>query len=130
MNKILITGRLAADPEVRYTQSGKAVASFTLAVAEGYGENKNTSWIPIVAWEKLAETCGNNLTKGQRILIEGRLQIRSYEANDGQKRRVAEVIAQNMEFLENKKDGDGGRPNNDGHNPFGGQVIPEEEIPF
>lgn len=127
MNKVILVGRLAQDPEVRYTQNGKAVASFSLAVSRFFGQGqKETDFIPIVAWEKLAETCGNNLTKGQRVLIEGRLQIRSYEANDGQKRRVAEVIAQNMEFLERKQAGAEDKE----LSPFGGQVFPEEEIPF
>lgn len=127
MNKVILVGRLTQDPEVRYTQSGKAVASFTIAVNRFSGQGqKEADFIPVVAWEKLAETCGNNLTKGQRVLIEGRLQIRSYEANDGQKRRVAEVIAQNLEFLERKQTtADDKEPN-----PFGGQVFPEEEIPF
>ncbi|MDR3589238.1 MAG: single-stranded DNA-binding protein [Negativicutes bacterium] len=128
MNKVILVGRLTQDPEVRYTQSGKAVASFTIAVNRFSGQGqREADFIPVVAWEKLAETCGNNLTKGQRVLIEGRLQIRSYEANDGQKRRVAEVIAQNMEFLERKQ---ATADDNKDTIPFGGQVIPEEEIPF
>lgn len=126
MNKVILVGRLTQDPEVRYTQSGKAVASFTIAVNRFSGQGqKEADFIPVVAWEKLAETCGNNLTKGQRVLIEGRLQIRSYETNDGQKRRVAEVIAQTMEFLERKQASDDKETT-----PFGGQVFPEEEIPF
>lgn len=128
MNKVILVGRLTQDPEVRYTQSGKAVASFTIAVNRFSGQGqKEADFIPVVAWEKLAETCGNNLTKGQRVLIEGRLQIRSYETNDGQKRRVAEVIAQTMEFLERKQ---AAADDNKEANPFGGQVFPEEEIPF
>ena len=105
MNKVILVGRLAADPDVRYTQNGKAVCSFNLAVKRmtAPGAHQEADFVPIVAWEKLAETCGNNLTKGQRVLIEGRLQIRSYETKDGQKRRIAEVIAQNMEFLERKQ---------------------------
>lgn len=135
MNKVILVGRLTQDPEVRYTQSGKAVASFTIAVNRFAGQGKNEAdFVPIVAWEKLAETCGNNLTKGQRVLIEGRLQIRSYEANDGQKRRVTEVIAQNLEFLERKQASDDKQTPSDDNkqaaNPFGGQVFPEEEIPF
>ncbi len=127
MNKVILVGRLAQDPEVRYTQSGKAVASFTVAVNRFTGGGqKEADFIPIVAWEKLAETCGNNLTKGQRVLVEGRLQIRSYETNDGQKRRVAEVVAQNIEFLERKQVTEDSKE----ANPFGGQVFPEEEIPF
>lgn len=135
MNKVILVGRLAQDPEVRYTQNGKAVASFNIAVnrfAGGQGQKETADFIPIVAWEKLAEICGNNLTKGRRILVEGRLQIRSYEANDGQKRRVAEVVAQNIEFLESKQSSSGG--NMGGGSPdvnsFGKDVFPEEEIPF
>ncbi|MBQ2113510.1 MAG: single-stranded DNA-binding protein, partial [Selenomonadales bacterium] len=77
MNHVTLMGRLTADPEIRYTQSGKAVASFTLAVNRGRSDA--TDFIPVVAWEKLAEIIGNNLSKGRRTLIEGRLQIRTYE---------------------------------------------------
>lgn len=130
MNKVILVGRLAQDPEVRYTQTGKAVASFTLAVNRYAGKGQTEAdFVPIVAWDKLAEICGNNLTKGQRVLIEGRLQIRTYETAEGQKRRVAEVIAQNLEFLERKQAGgaDNGQFN---ANSFGSDVFPEEEIPF
>jgi single-strand DNA-binding protein len=135
MNKIILVGRLAQDPEVRYTQSGKAVASFNLAVNR-YGQKDTADFIPIVAWEKLAEVCGNNLAKGRRILVEGRLQIRSYETTDGQKRRVAEVVAQSIEFLDSKKDSGNNNGNNSASNSnadvnsFGNDVFPEEEIPF
>lgn len=131
MNKVILVGRLTQDPEVRYTQSGKAVASFTLAVNRfGGGQGQNSAdFIPVVAWEKLAEICGNNLTKGQRVLVDGRLQIRSYEANDGQKRRVAEVIAQSIEFLERRQASMSDAGNID-INSFGKDVFPEEEIPF
>lgn len=132
MNKVILTGRLAQEPEVRYTQSGKAVASFSLAVNRFGGGDQgqnNVDFIPVVAWEKLAETCGNNLSKGQRVLIEGRLQIRSYEANDGSKRRIAEVVAQSVEFLERKQQPSNG---DDGLtvDSFGKDVFPNEEIPF
>lgn len=88
----------------------------------------------MVVWEKLAEVCGNNLTKGRRVLVEGRLQIRDYE-KDGQKRRAADVVAQNIEFLDTKQ-----ATNNPAAAPaktagydtssFGTEVFPEEEIPF
>ena len=136
MNKVILVGRLAQDPEVRYTQSGKAVASFSLAVSRygGGAQNDTTDFIPIVAWEKLAEICGNNLTKGRRILVEGRLQIRSYEGNDGQKRRISEVVAQNIEFLEAKSGAPApmDRPSSTSSkaSSFGSEVFPEEEIPF
>ena len=123
MNKVILVGRLAQDPEVRYTQSGKAVASFNLAVNR-YGQKDSADFIPIVAWEKLAEVIGNNLKKGGQVLVEGRMQVRSYETQDGQKRRVTEVIVQNLEFLGSKKS------NESTPESFGDEVFPEEEIPF
>ncbi len=131
MNKVILVGRLAQDPEVRYTQNGKAVASFSIAVNRFGGQRESADFIPIVAWEKLAETCGNNLTKGRRILVEGRLQIRSYETTDGQKRRVAEVVAQGIEFLDSRQSGgSAGTGSQPDINSFGNDVFPEEEIPF
>ena len=141
MNKVILVGRLTRDPEVRYTQKGTALASFSVAVDTGFGDNKRADFIPIVVWDKLAEVCGNNLTKGRRVLVEGRLQIREYE-KDGQKRRSAEVVGQNIEFLDNKQAvGEGGstssvhpaipaKSGDDDINSFGKEVFPEEEIPF
>lgn len=133
MNKVILVGRLVRDPEVRYTQAGKAVASFSIAVnrySGGQGQEQ-ADFIPIVAWEKLAEVCGNNLTKGRRVLVEGRLQIRSYDGNDGQKRRVSEIIAQNIEFLDSRQaSGGAGTGSFNDANAFGSDVFPEEEIPF
>ena len=123
MNKVILVGRLAQDPEVRNTQSGKAVASFNLAVNR-YGQIDSADFIPIVAWEKLAEVIGNNLKKGSQVLVEGRMQVRSYETQEGQKRRVTEVIVQNVEFLGSKKS------NESTPESFGDEVFPEEEIPF
>jgi single-strand DNA-binding protein len=131
MNKVIIVGRLTRDPEVRYTQTGKAVTSFSVAVDTGFGENKRADFIPVVVWEKLAEVCGNNLTKGRRVLVEGRLQIRDYE-KDGQKRRAADVVAQNVEFLDGKSSSGTTAPSTSGYDvsSFGTEVFPEEEIPF
>ena len=134
MNKVILVWRLAQAPEVRYTQGGKAVASFNLAVNRfggGSAQKESADFIPIVAWEKLAEICGNNLTKGSQILVEGRLQIRSYETQDGQKRRVSEVVAQSIEFLGSKRAAaEGGSSSSVDMNSFGSEVFPEEEIPF
>ena len=130
MNKVILVGRLAQDPEVRYTQSGKAVASFNLAVENNFGNEKKADFIPIVAWNKLAEICGNNIGKGRKILVEGRLQIRSYEDKDGQKTRVAEVIAQTIEFLDYKKSDNDGSSSDVVPESFGSEVFPEEQIPF
>lgn len=139
MNKVILVGRLTRDPEVRYTQTGKAVASFSIAVDSGFGENKRADFIPIVVWDKLAEVCGNNLTKGRRVLVEGRLQIRDYQDKDGQKRRASEIIAQNIEFLDTKQavsnsigSAPSTAPAKSGYDvsSFGTEVFPEEEIPF
>ena len=130
MNKAILVGRLAQDPEVRYTQSGKAVASFNLAVENNFGDEKKADFIPIVAWNKLAEICGINIGKGRKILVEGRLQIRSYETQDGQERRVAEVIAQTIEFLDYKKSDNDGSNSDVVPESFGSEVFPEEKIPF
>ncbi len=131
MNKVILVGRLARDPDVRYTQSGKATASFALAVNRraGQGKEQQADFIPIVAWEKLAEIAGNNLIKGSQILVEGRMQVRNYEDKNGQKRYVTEVIAQNIEFLGSKPSGEkSGMPT--GAESFGSEVFPDEEIPF
>ena len=97
MNTVQILGNLARDPEVRYTQSGKAVATFTVAASNTYIDSNNetkeqTAFINCVAWGALGESVGN-LRKGGRAFVEGRLQTRSYETQDGQKRYVTEVVA-------------------------------------
>ena len=117
MNKIILLGRLTRDPEVRYTSTGKVVCQFTLAVDRPFANQegqREADFIPVVIWGKQGETCGNYLTKGQRALIEGRLQIRSYDGKDGNKRWVTEVIADRFEFIESKKDFAGAQHNNAG----------------
>lgn len=101
-NKITLIGRLTKDPELRYTQNGKAVSRLTIAVDRKYknkeGE-KETDFIPIISWGKLAETVSNYLIKGKLIAVDGNLQIRSYQENDI-KKYIAEVIADDITFLE------------------------------
>ena len=103
MNHVILIGRLTRDPELRYTPNGVAVANFSLAVDRSFtnqaGE-READFIPVVVWQKLAETCANHLHKGRLVAVDGRLQIRSYETQDGQKRRVAEVIAASVKFLD------------------------------
>lgn len=103
LNKVILIGRLTRDPELRYTASGVPVATFTLAVDRPFtnqqGE-RETDFINIVAWRRLAETCANNLGKGRLVAVDGRLQIRSYETPEGQRRRVAEVVAGDVRFLD------------------------------
>ena len=139
MNKIILMGRLVRDPEVRYTQTGKVVCQFTIAVDRPFSNQegqREADFIPIIVWGKQAELCGNSLTKGQRVLVEGRLQIRSYDAKDGSKRWVTEVIANSFEFIERRGDFAGsGAPANSGkpadfESGFGSPVPFDEEIPF
>ena len=131
MNKVILIGRLVKDPEMRYTQSGKGVCSFVLAVDRRFSKEgqQTADFIPIVAWNKLAEIVGDNLTKGRRISVEGRMQVRNYDAQDGTKRYVTEVIADEVEFLDSRKDGQP-KPERQGKSSFDGANIPDEEIPF
>jgi single-strand DNA-binding protein len=134
MNKIILLGRLTKDPEVKYTPTNKVVAQFTLAVDRPYSKDKQreADFIPVVIWGKQAETCGNYLSKGQRALVEGRLQIRNYEAKDGQKKYVTEVIAERFEFIERREQGSQqthGEENQD-FQGFGSAVPFDEQIPF
>ena len=104
MNRITLLGRLVKDPEVQYTQGGKCVAKITLAVDRPFSkEKKEADFIPVILWDKQGELVGNSCQKGHRLLVEGRLQIRSYDGKDGQKRWVTEVIANSMEFIEKKE---------------------------
>ena len=108
MNKIVLMGRLTKDPEVRYTQSGKVVCQFTIAVDRPFSSEdgkREADFIPVIVWGKPAEIAGNSLAKGHRVLVEGRLQIRSYDDSKGVKRWVSEVIANSFEFIERKTDG-------------------------
>jgi len=107
-NKVILIGRVAADPELRYTPSGKPVVNFVIAVNRpkfGDAQQSNADFINIVAWEKLAEICANYLTKGKLIAIDGALHVRSYEAKDGQKRKAYEVLAKTMKMLDRKSSG-------------------------
>lgn len=104
LNKVLLIGNLTRDPELRYVPSGTAVATFTIAVNRVYkgqdGEKKEeTSFIRIVVWGRRAEVCGEYLSKGSPVFVEGRLQSRNWEAQDGQKRSTTEVVADNVQFL-------------------------------
>jgi single-strand DNA-binding protein len=107
LNVIVLIGRLTKDPELRYTSSGKAVATLRLAVDRGttnpQGE-KETDFIDVVVWERQAETVANYLQKGRQVAVQGRLQIRSYETQEGQRREKAEVVATTVRFLDRGQD--------------------------
>ena len=105
MNRIILTGRLTKDVEVRYTQSQKTVATFGLAVNREFKNERgeyDADFFNIVLWGKPAELAGNTLKKGNKILVEGRVQNRSYDAKDGTKKYITEVIVNNFEYLEKK----------------------------
>lgn len=135
MNKAILIGRLTRDPEVRYTQSGVAVCTFTLAVDRRFARKDandgqpTADFIPIVTWRKLAEICGNNLVKGRRISVEGRIQVRSYDAQDGSKRYATEIVADEVEFLDSRAQTGAQAATGDAGNTAG-QTIPDEDIPF
>ncbi len=111
LNHITIMGRLTRDPELRRTGSGIAVASFSLAVDRDFGKNENgereTDFIDCVAWRQTGEFVSKYFTKGRMAVVSGRLQIRSWTDKDGNKRRSAEVVADNVYFGDSKRDGDG-----------------------
>ena len=122
LNHITIMGRLTRDPELRRTGSGVAVASFTLAVDRDFGKNENgekeTDFIDCVAWRQTGEFVSKYFTKGRMAVVSGRLQIRSWTDKDGNKRRTAEVVADNCYFGDSKRENEGG--NAYGGNTYGG----------
>ena len=126
-------GRLTRDPEVWYTQSGKAYASFTLAIdrrKSGEG-NPQADFISCVAWEKTAEVISQYCTKGKKIAVEGRIQTRSYDANDGTKRYVTEVVVQSMEFCDSKGCGASSTAPPEQQGMFeGSRAVADSDIPF
>ncbi|OME78579.1 single-stranded DNA-binding protein [Paenibacillus sp. FSL A5-0031] len=112
LNRVVLIGRLTKDPDLRYTPAGVAVTQFTLAVdrpftSGGQGE-KEADFIPVVTWRQLAETCANYLRKGRLTAVEGRIQVRNYENNEGKRVYVTEVIADNVRFLESNRERGGG----------------------
>ena len=151
LNHITIMGRLTRDPELRRTGSGVAVASFTVAVDRDFGGReggeRETDFIDCVAWRQTGEFVSKYFTKGRMIVVSGRLQIRSWTDKDGNKRRTAEVVADNVYFGDSKRDSDGGSAyggntyggnayggnnyggNNYGGNPYGGYAAPAAPAP-
>lgn len=142
-NKVLLMGNLTRDPELRYLPSGQPVTSFTIAVNRNYisqtGEKKEeVSFIRIVVWAKRAEVCNEYLRKGSPVFVEGRLQSRSWEAQDGSKRSTIEVQASNVQFLSKGTKTEGGSAGQyDGSGAAKGSIPmsddelqPDEEIPF
>jgi len=157
VNKAILVGNLGKDPELRYTPSGTAVCTFSLATTDRFknkqGEQQDrTEWHNIVVWAGLAEICGKYLTKGKQVYIEGRIQNRSYDDRDGNKRYISEIVANEMQMLsrsgdqgggsgggssysnDNNKNNSGGRPNSPAENfssaPQEPPFNPDDDIPF
>lgn len=141
LNRVVLIGRLSRDPELRYTPNGVANCSFNLAVERPFKNNqgeKETDFINIVTWRQLAENCANYLSKGRLTAVEGRIQVRHYDNNEGKRVYVTEVVADNVRFLESAKNDD--RPkqsdpftnskpldNSDDDLPF---YISDDDLPF
>ena len=145
VNKAILVGNLGKDPELSYTQSGTARCRFSLATSESYSNNagerqERTEWHNIVVWAGLAEICGKYLTKGKQVYIEGRIQNRSYDDRDGNKRYITEIVANEMQMLSRAGDqgggsgGGGGRPTTPAENfssaPQEPPFNPDDDIPF
>lgn len=135
LNRIIIIGRLARDPELRYTPGGTAVTRLVVAVERSFinrqGE-RETDFIDVVVWQKQAETCANYLGKGRLVAVEGRLQVRSYDDSQGVRRRAAEVVAENVRFLDRPKEAAAGeQPSTLAEGSFGEDIpFHENEVPF
>jgi single-strand DNA-binding protein len=124
VNKVILVGNLGQDPEIRYTPAGAAVANFSIATSESW-KDKNTGqktskteWHRIVAWNKLAEICGEYLHKGKQVYVEGKLETRKWQDKDGNDRYTTEIKIHTMQMLGNRNDNDGGQQG--GYNQNGG----------
>lgn len=128
LNRVILIGRLTKDPELRYTPNGVAVCNFTLAIDRNFKNSqgeRDTDFINCVVYRQLAELCANYLAKGKLAATDGRIQVRSYTAQDGQKRWVTEVIAEDVRFLSPKDGGSTGGTSSLGH-----EVNLDDDIPF
>ena len=133
LNKIMLIGRLGSDPEMRYTASGTPVTQFRIAVnrrarsAAGDQPREETDWFTVIGWNKLAEIMGQYLTKGARVFVEGRLQTRSWEGQDGQKRYATEIVANDMIMLDTRRTAEAGAPGESGGEM---EDMSVEDLPF
>ena len=140
LNRIVVVGRLTRDPELRSTSNGVAVASFTVAVDRNFSNSRGereTDFIDIVVWRQQGENCANYLSKGKLAAVDDQLRVRSYETQDGQKRRAYEVVADNVRFLSPKEGGSApsgaayGASTASEPSPFGaGDMVGDDDLPF
>lgn len=132
LNMVLLSGRLVADPELRYTPKGTAVCSFRVACSRFYRDRdsgefkKESDFFNVVVWDRMAELAGERLRKGSAVLIEGSLRSRSYEAQDGGRRYVVEILSKRLQFLESAP----GTGQGSGADEGMGQAAPDYEDPF
>ena len=132
MNRTVLVGRLTKDPELRYTQTGIAVANFTIAVDRRFAKDGNQSadFIPVIVWQKQAENVAKYLSKGRLVAVDGRIQTSSYDNKDGQRVYRTDVVADQVEFLSSKSDAKGGSDSNDSSGYSDESDYSTEEIPF
>lgn len=147
MNKVFLSGNLTRDAEVRYSQSGKAYARMGIAVNRPYSKEKTVDFFNLTAFGKTAEFCGRYMMKGTRVLVEGSVQLSSYENKDGVKVNGVDILVDNIEFAGSKRDGDGGGnysgtpansgysnrpapPSRNNNDDWGGEPIDPEDTPF
>ncbi|MCM2280636.1 MAG: single-stranded DNA-binding protein [Bdellovibrionaceae bacterium] len=139
VNKVIIVGRLGADPEVKSVGSGQTVTRLSVATSENWVDKEGqkqerTEWHRVVVWGRLAEICGKHLSKGRQVYLEGRLQTRSWEDQQGQKRYTTEIVANTVQFLGSagERDMSGNRGGDHGAQDFGPEPSfdSSEEIPF
>ena len=135
MNRVILVGRLTKDPELRYTQSGKGVASFTVAVNRPFKTNgeQEADFINGVVWGKPAENLANYMKKGSQIGVDGRIQTRSYDNNEGKRVYVTEVVADSVSFLDSKGKTQNNKPQQkqqSGDNPFQEEPVDNSDLPF
>lgn len=141
INRVVLIGRLTRDPELRYTPNGVAVTTFTLAVDRPFTNregNREADFIRIVTWRQLAELCANYLKKGRLAGVDGRLQVRSFDNQEGQRVTISEVVADNVRFLDSggsrQQQGNAPHDANDMNDPFAGDGetidISDDDLPF
>ena len=137
INKVILIGNLGADPELRYTPNGIMVATFSVATSERWkGQDgkaqESTEWHRVVAWGKLAEICNQYLHKGSRVYIEGKLQTKKWQDQNGVERFITEVIARDMKMLDSRNAAPSTQQNNQGQafNPQPQRMVPEQPVPF
>ena len=132
MNKVFLIGNLTKDPELSNTNNGIPVCKFTLAVSRRFG-NTETDFLPVIVWRGQAENCGKFLKKGSKAAVAGAVQTRSYDANDGSKRYITEIVADEVQFLSTKGDGEippVSVPQGGNNARIGGSAVTDDDLPF